>query len=168
MTAFQDEQDGGRTGFQAGMRIGTQRSLRTSKRSSAAADQPLQVRDAGVRVGHRALAAGFLREDGVLLEDVPAVVALAAQVPDDRSDQAMTHHVVPGTTSTHGGSDLVSLSRLFRVRRDQGVDVGLEIGDPQPRCPFHVDQRQPPRGDESLDRPYRYPELFGGLCLGDQ
>jgi hypothetical protein len=86
MTALQDEQDGGRTGFQAGVGIGTRRSLRASKRSSAAADQPLQVRGAGVYVGNRALAAGFLGEDGVLLEDVPAVVALPAQVPDDRSD----------------------------------------------------------------------------------
>src|SRR4051794_3951637 len=61
-------------------------SLRTWKRSSAAADQRLQVRGAGLYVGRRALATGFFGEDGVLLEDVPAVVAMPAQVPDDRSD----------------------------------------------------------------------------------
>ena len=78
MTALQDEQDGRRTGFQAGVGIRNQRSLRTSKRSSAAADHPPQVRGAGVHVGGRALAGGFLGEDRVLLEDVPAVVAVRA------------------------------------------------------------------------------------------
>ena len=61
-------------------------SCETPERSSAAADHASQVLGAGVHVGHRALAAGFLGENGVLLEDVPAVVALPAQVPDDRSD----------------------------------------------------------------------------------
>jgi hypothetical protein len=61
-------------------------SCETPERSSPAADHASQVLGAGVHVGHRALAAGFLGEDGVLLEDGPAVVALPAQVPDDRSD----------------------------------------------------------------------------------
>ena len=83
--------------FHAGVDIGTQRSLRTSMRSSAAADQPLQVRGAGMHVGHRALPPGFLGEDGVLLEDVPAVEALPAQVPDDRCDIDIPHCRAGGT-----------------------------------------------------------------------
>ena len=211
MSALQDKQEGGRTGFQAGMGIGNQRSLRTSKRSSAAADHPPQVRGAGVHATTWPSPGGFLGEDGVLLEDVRAVVALPAQVPDDHSDidiaaaeravhavtdrlgvgappglhlarrgptspavvrSSSTGHdhrpLVRGATSTHERSVRIRAFRLLRVQRDQGVDIGLKIGDPQPRCPFHVDQRQPPRGDESFDRPYRYPELIRGLCLRDQ
>jgi hypothetical protein len=39
--------------------------------------------------------------------------------------------------------NVASALGLCRVLRDQGLHIGLEISDPHPRCPFHVDQRQP-------------------------
>src|SRR6266568_4176585 len=58
--------------------------------SPAGGEQRAQVAGALPDVGHRAFAAGFRGENGVLLQDVPAAVVAAAQVADDGGEVDVT------------------------------------------------------------------------------
>src|SRR5581483_5237366 len=76
-----------------------------------------QVADALPDLGDRALTPGCLGQDGVLLQDVPAVVAAGPQVADDSREV----DVAAAQRAVHASAD------PFGVGQPAGPDLGRDL-----------------------------------------